>query len=462
MKLLSSWLFSSVNVLSSVIILPLVLTRFSSEEINVWFLFFTIIGLSEIAVLGFNTTFSRFISYTVAGVSYEDFDIINSSELRREFSNKTSQLSDIYTINIFLFTILGILYLIFIYLFGLFSLSKPISILNNPGDGWLAWYILLTANTIRIFLYTYPVFLQGMNKMTLYYNIQTIAKLGYIILGLAVLLYMPSLLTLSLIFAVSIILESILMTINFKRTNKWIKLGALNKKLFLKVWESAWKSGITKIFAPLIQYSSGILFAQFANAALSASYLLTQRLFEMLQGFSAATFSAYMPQIAMLKSKGDYLGLKKIIKKLKLLGFGMLVVGYFLLLCFGDYFLNLMGSKIQLAPSIILILFSISYLFNRIGGFQLDLANQANHVIEHKAIVIYSIVYFGILFFCYDNLSMWVFPLSMIVAQVCTFIFTTSFSYSLYRTNFFEDEKYVTIPIIIALLIINLVYYFMA
>ena len=56
------------------LVLPLILSRFSTEEIVLWYLFNSIIILQLLADLGFSPTFSRVIAYSVAGASkLEDY-----------------------------------------------------------------------------------------------------------------------------------------------------------------------------------------------------------------------------------------------------------------------------------------------------------------------------------------------------------------------------------------------------
>ena len=53
-----------IRSLSVVTILPLVLTRFTVEDINAWFLLQALIGFQILAQFGFTPTFVRLISYS--------------------------------------------------------------------------------------------------------------------------------------------------------------------------------------------------------------------------------------------------------------------------------------------------------------------------------------------------------------------------------------------------------------
>ena len=456
MKLISGWIFSGLSTLSGIILLPLVLSKFTTAEINVWFLFFSILGLSEMIVFGFNVTFSRFVAYTYAGTHYLDFQNIKDNNKSHELTDKIKQLSEIYSINRIIFITLSFAYIVVILLIGYFGLKKPINFLENPNSGWIAWYVLVGGNFVRIFSYTYPIFIQGMDKMDKYYNILSFQKIIYISFGFLILFFFPSLIRLSISLGLSLIISAIVFYFYFNRYRNKIRFVGYNKKLFSIIWDSAWKTGIAKIIAPIAQYLSGIIFAQVSIPALSSSYLLTQRVFNMLRQFSDVTFNTFLPQIAMLRSKNMIEKLRIIIFKVSAVSYGIIVFGYLFIIFFVSNILNFINSNATLAPPIILILFSFAYLLSRLGGFQLNLANQANKVIEHKAVLIYSILYFGFIFVFINNMKMWIFPAAMIIAHACTYFFTFKYSYKLYDTTFFKAEKFAFLPSFVLLIIINI------
>jgi O-antigen/teichoic acid export membrane protein len=460
MKLFSAWFYSALNLISGLVILPLVLNNFNVEQINVWFLFFTVVSLSELVVFGFNITFSRFVSYTIAGIPFKKFQTIKDNSLTDETINVNHQLSQILTINTLIFILIACLYLVVILLVGHFALSKPISFLETPSNGWTAWYILVFGNFFRIITYVFPIFLQGMNKMSIYFNVQSAQKVTYLVVAFYVFYFSPSLINLSLAMTLAILVSSLLFAYYFFKYKGAIIFLKFNKFLFYVIWDSAWKSGITKIMAPIIQHISGVIFAQAASPVLSASYLLTLRVFNLLQQFSDITFDTFIPQIAMLRSQNKFDQLSKLIFKVCTLCYTIFVFGYLMFILFGSYLLDLIGSSTNFASPLVITLFSFAYYFNRLGGFQLNLSNQANNVIEHKALLIYSILYFGCLFIFIDDLNMWIFPFALIIAQLGTYIFTLPRSYKSYNTTFFQAEKFSFIPILIILIVINLFYLF--
>ena len=70
---ISSWFNSGVMMFSSFLAIPVVITKLSIEEINIFFLIGTLVSISKGLSNGFASTFMRFISYSSSGVKLSDF-----------------------------------------------------------------------------------------------------------------------------------------------------------------------------------------------------------------------------------------------------------------------------------------------------------------------------------------------------------------------------------------------------
>ena len=459
--IISAWGYSLSNLLFGVLVLPFILTKLSSPEINVWLLFLSILSFSELAVMGFNTTLVRFYSYTNAGIYYKDFENIRIIQKRNttELIDKVKQFNDLYTITVVVMGIITILYFLLITIGGYFFLKKPIGYLENSAIGWYAWIILIIANIIRVFFYTYPVILQGMNFVTKYYTLQTIVRTLNTVFSILILLTFPSLLNLAIVYSGSIVILSLLFYYFVKIKNiqrHHFHFTAFKRDFFLIIWDSAWKSGAARITAPIILHASGIIFSQVANPALSSSYLLTQRVFNILQNISNTIVNSKLPLIAMLRGKKEFGNVNKVIKNVSLIGYSIILIGYFVIFLLGERLLVLIGSNTGFVSAPILVLFSFAYLLNRNLGIQLSLANQANKVLEHKAILIYGIVYFLFIGINFSHLDIWVFPVAMIVGILVSMVYTFPKSYSLYNTNFWAFERKSFLPILLIMGVFNI------
>ena len=74
----NSWFNAGISTLNAVIVFPTVLTKLEVPEVNLWFLIATVVTISQAVQFGFNTTFSRFISYVHGGVRIEELRNLKS------------------------------------------------------------------------------------------------------------------------------------------------------------------------------------------------------------------------------------------------------------------------------------------------------------------------------------------------------------------------------------------------
>jgi len=166
--------------------------------------------------------------------------------------------------------------------------------------------------------------------------------------------------------------------------------------------------------------------------------------------------NAKLPIIGQLRGRGKLEEVNKLILKLSFIAYGVLVFGSIVITSMGGMILSFLHSNILLPGTGVLALFGFGHMFGRSGGFQLNLSNQANNVIEHIAIIIFSLIYFGILICFYNRLDIWVFPFSLLIASLITnttYIYPRS--YKLYNSTFWKSEKYAFVPMILILIIFN-------
>jgi len=457
--ILTGWIFNGTKLLQTVIILPFILTQFTPEEINVWFLFFTIISISEIIVFGLNTTFVRFIAYTVSGIHFSSFDKIKDKVKCTVEFNRNHQLDEILKILFIFFTAIALFYGSVLYIGGHYVLEKPISFISSPSVVWDAWFILLLANPIRICLYPFSILLQGFNKMHLCYIISTFSSMIRIIAGVILMTLQPNLLYLVILFSCVMIFNElgfIIAVLRIKSNIYRIFDVQINYEIIRHIWKKAWRSGLTKIFAPIVVHASGLIFAQISTPHMSSSYLLTQRLFNVVDSFASTSVNAKLPLIAKYRGLAKLEEVKRVIKQTTLISYASIVLGSSIIFLFGEQLLLYIKSNTTMPSISVLVLFAFAILITRNGGIQNALTNQANEVYEHKALMFFLPIYFGILLIFYNELDMWVFPFALLFAGLITNIFYIyPRSYPLYNTSFWITERYVFLPMLLLMAIIS-------
>ena len=140
-------------------------TTLSIEETNVVLFFVTIVGVAQIAQLGFNVTYLRYFTYSNSG--------INASKFRKVADNKCVN-SDIESSKQFycliysakkVYVVLSIFLIISLLIFGSLLLSKPASQVDDRTSVLTSWLIVLLTVPITFYLSLYRTVLEGMKKI---------------------------------------------------------------------------------------------------------------------------------------------------------------------------------------------------------------------------------------------------------------------------------------------------------
>ena len=463
-SIFNSWFSTIVILFSSLIAIPIVITKLSVEEINVWFLFASVVSLSQGVLFGFNGTFVRFIAYSYNGVKINEFrNIKHKKESSHLNTINKIELSRIFFLMKKIYIFLSFVFFIILLLIGFFTLNKPIESLAFQNDGWIALSIVVVSTTTTLTLGYYQVFLEGINKVALVQRTLGIVNLFGLIFILGVLFIYPTLISIVLIYQLVSISASFSIIYfakkEFKELNIQNSKDKFDKDLFQLVWESAWKSGITTIIANIVKHISAILVAQLFTSGQSASFLFTKRLFDVMERFTMTTFQARIPVIAKYRGRGDFKTLMPFLRQTQYISYSIFLSGYCILLFWGKDILSLIKSNVELGSFSLIMLFSFATFLSRWGGMTLSIANQSNHVVEHINAIIVAIVFFSIIFLFYTKLGINVFPFAQTIAMIVVMPFIAKLVYHTLNTNFITYEKRVMFPIFGILILINLIYF---
>ena len=460
----SSWFNTAVITFSAIIAIPIVITKLTVEEVNVWFLIGTIIAISQGLINGFSITFMRFIAYVYSGVALNEFKNIKV-KLEEHYSSNIDkeELEEILHLMSLLYAAIAFLFLVTLFIAGYFILKNPISAINGSHDeAWTAWYIVLGISSINLYLSYFKVFLMGINQIALIEKTSGLINLIGLLAILFVLFFSPSLLNIVAVYQlISLFTMIALLIIAIKKTRSLgIKLRGFkfNKSVLTIVWESAWKSTITTISANLIAHISGILVAQYFSPALSASFLFTKRIFTIIERFTQTTFQARLPIIAKFRGRGDYNKLIPLLKQTQRIAFSVLLSFYVMLLLLGDYFLAFFDTNVELGGTMLLVIFSFSILLRRWSGMNMGVSNQANYILDYITVPVGGVVFFAIIIF-FKHLGINIYPLAQVISIIAISPIIIVKYYKVIKTNFISYERNVFLPALVLLCIINIIVY---
>jgi len=459
----NSWFSGIVSLISSLIALPIVITKLSVEEINVWLLFSSIVVLSQGVQFGFNSTFSRFIVYVYNGVRIDEFKNLRfKSEMKTKSCFDENEFLRVFNLMRFIYLFVTILYFVLLCLVGITILSKPLNSLVNPIDGWIAGSIIAISTTLNLYFSYHQNFMLGINKVALLQRITGVINFFGIGIILLVFYFNPTLISLVFIYQVItlIVLFSIIYYSKKEFSNICFKdpYFKFDKELFHIVWHYAWKSGITILVSNLIRHMSVLIVSQFFSPAISASFLFTRKVFNIIENFTMITFQARLPVIAKYRGIADFDKLIPFLKQTQYITYGVFLLGYIILITGGEYILSFLNSNVRLGSHALIILFSFSTFMTRWGGMTLAISNQSNNVVEHINAVVVITVYSLIVFLGFVSLGVEVFPFALTLSMFAVAPFIIKYTYKYLFTTFWTYEKNVCIPYFASLTLINIIY----
>ena len=461
---INTWLSYSTKALSLFVVLPMILSRFSPQNIALWYLFFTVIALQGLADMGFKITFIRIIAYAVGGAKeipnyavrdMESIGAINWDLIARIFSLMKY---------IYKRVSLGVFFLLVI--FGTLSLLKPLSFVENKLDAWLAWGVIVLISVIKFYGTIYSNYLEGLNKITIVRRWEAITSIGAIVTSIIVLYYSNSLLWLVVANQIWVLVNmgrDILLC--YKLDNG--KFGELNlkhafdKTLFNKIWAPAWRFGISGFMSNGLSNITSIIYAQIGSSANVASYLLAIRIISQIRDISAAPFYSKLSLFAQLRAKNRIKELIAIAQKSMFLSNMIFIIGS---IAFGlslHLILPHINSKVHFVDKWLWIILVIAFLIHRYGAMHIHLYSISNHIISHIADGISGLIFITVSMLLLPSLQLYAIPVGMIAGYLGFYAWYAGLhSYKFMNTSFLKFEiKSSVLPfcILILYIIINII-----
>lgn len=410
-----------MKALSVLVVLPLLLTRFSVEETAVWYLFVTLIGLQSLADLGFAPTFTRVLAFAMGGATQlKDFRATNQTGSSGQ--PRWDVVERIWRTMMVVYRRLTLGSVALFAMLGTLSLLRPISTLADPGEGWLAWGVVVVTFAVTIRGNAYAAYLQGLNQIALLRRWETLASSAAMLTSVLVLLAGGGLLALVIANQAWVILNT--------ARNKWLSkaiengrasrfsAGGADGDVLDAVWGSAIRSGIGVAFSRGVILTSGIVYAQVADASGLAAYLVSFRVMQMLLDFSNAPFYSKLPLLARLRSEGREAEQVKVAASGMRLSYWSYLCGVVGVGIAAPYAFSYLGSHTPWVSPALWATMSVAFLVERFGAIHIQLYSTTNHIIWHVANGVSGSLYVAASFLLLPVVGVYAFPLGILVGYL--------------------------------------------
>jgi len=454
----TSWGSFIARLLSVALVLPLILTRFSTEEIVLWYLFMTFISLRSIADMGFSTTFTRVLAYAMGGAKDIEgyLDIHRNPDSGKPNWETMSRLCSTMS-KVYLRISLG--WLVLLAGFGTLTVIKPIAMdKENLLAGWLAWGTIVIASTLRMYGNKYTAYMIGVNKIPLYRRWETLNWILAAIVSLIVLLSGLGLLELVIATQTVAILGIIVKRRLFRiLSNKHIDpLGKrkFDRKVFSAVWPNAWRTGLGVMVGMGLVQGTGIFYAQIGSAKNIAAYLLALNLMRILSQFSVVPFYSKIPALSRLRAEGNLAKQQELAEKGMRWCFGIIVAGIVILGVLGPTLIEYIKGNANFVEYDLWALMGLGAFLERYGAMHIQLYSTTNHIITHIANGVTGLIFIVVVALGYTFWGIYAFPIAQIASDIIFYNwYSARHSYAAFHLQFWHFERRTTIVPFITLLI---------
>lgn len=426
-----------VQLLGMVIIIPLIITRFSEEQIAVYYLLVTFIGLQFLLQIGFQPTFVRFISYAFGGLNVEQFSRLGVGTKPPEGQAtrvNAESLSVIWGAMWKINWVLGGGAIVILGLVGTLALVRPIGLIASPGDAWLAWGVVVLVSGLRIALSGFQTYLTGANFIALTQRWQAALNLASVVSMIGVVYFAPSLFLLVVANQAWVLVGVVCFLLLFNHHSRGVfsqrsSGSCAATPIFRLAWASSWRSGVGQACSKATQQSLGIVYAQYGGSALVASYLLGMRFIEVVERFAMAPFYTKVPLLNRLRSRGDLDTLRAVAVRGVFRANIVYVGGFGVLALAGPAVFEAIGGNVPFPRPALWYLLGAAFFLQRFGANHIHLYSTTNHIIWHwasglqgTAILLASIALAPI----YGDLG---FAAALLIGNLVYAVFTASYSY---------------------------------
>jgi len=383
---LVSWVSLLVRIGGLAVLLPLVIVRFSVEEVLIWQMLSSLTLMVSYIDFGFGPTFTRLVAFgrgggTMAGIQQPKAPRAEPSD---DASSQSLDLAAILGTQRVVYCSLALAATAIAAVAGTAALWCPIALLDNPAEGWVAWGLTLASAVLALLTTLYSSIVIGFDRIVELRRVE-------IVVG-AFQLLVASLIIASGLGLVALIVCYLAANLAMFCLSAWLArrhtrhlAQRFEMRVFQAVWPGAWRSGVGILMASGTVQASGLLFAQLASPAASASYLIVLRLVSVLGQLANAPFYTKLPRLSVLRAKGDTAAVRTLAAKGFRLTAWTYVVGALSLVWLGPPLLAMIKSSVPMPPADLTILLVLSQYIERYSATHLQIYSTTNHIVWHLA-----------------------------------------------------------------------------
>lgn len=294
---------TAVRVGANIFLIPLVVSRLSSLELSLWWVFIALGAFANLADFGFGPVISRVYSFLWAGA--EDFD---AEGLRPPPVQGTPNLRRIRELNAtvrHLYVRLAVGATIVVGLGGMFLIMKPARLIGQPSQVWSAWAVYLVTIGFSLGTSHWMLACQGINRVR---DVQaTYLWSGLTYVATASLLLVTGFGLFSLVIATFVraaVTQELFRRVYRVAVPDGLENARPDSAMLKTLWPNACKFGLLSIGAYLLANGNVLISSHFLSPSVTAAFGLTAQIGNFLMSFAGLWLAVKWPQITILRTQG--------------------------------------------------------------------------------------------------------------------------------------------------------------
>jgi hypothetical protein len=345
-----SSLFNALRLASGLILLPLVLRKFTASDLGMYYVLLSLSALVPLVDFGFGPTIGRFVSYATAGA-----ETIQTQGLSKPGSSNGPNYALLwqllYTARA-LYRLLVLALLAILGTWGTYLVEMRIQETSSVLITRLAWLSTLFTALFDIYSNWWVVYLRNLNRVVTSARIDVMAMTVRLVLGAALLFAGAGLLSVPLGSFFGSMLQRYLarsQCLKFLAGHPPPLSVAVRENLRL-LWPNAWRTSLIFLSGYLTVNANTAICLHALGLNTNAQYGLSVQLLNAIAGMASVWMMVKWPIIGQHYARHDFLMVQSILRPriwLQCLSF-LLAAG--VLLMFGPFVISQIGKGKTLLP----------------------------------------------------------------------------------------------------------------
>jgi hypothetical protein len=364
-----SWLFNFLRLASGLILLPLVLRKFTTADLGMYYVLLSLSALVPLVDFGFGPTIGRFVGYAMGGAT--SFQAHGLSKQVNSAGPNYSLLWQLLFGSRALYRRLVFALLVVLGVWGTYLVEMRIQETSSVLLTRLAWLATLLAALFDIYSNWWVVFLRGTNSVLSAARIDVLAMAVRLVVAAALLLGGGGLLSVP----VGSLFGSFIQRYLARRRCLELLSGhpgpetAEFKQVLRVLWPNTWRAGMIFLGGYLTVNANTAICLHTLGLPANAQYGLSVQLLNVIAGMAAVWTSVKWPIVAQYHARHDFGAVQRILRPriwLQSLTFLSMAV---VLLLFVPFLLAHFGSEKKVLPREWLALLALGSFLDLQLGF---------------------------------------------------------------------------------------------